>query len=85
MNKTTILNGVSVPLFSCGCCPTCGHAPAIPYRRIVGGVIVEGCVDRAHTGHLYGNSAAWHGRPTAKAVRAETRRSERAIVIGDIA
>lgn len=79
-----------IPLFSPGACPTCGHAPNTPYRRIVGGVIVEGCVDRAHTGHLYGNSAAWHDRPAAKAVRAETRRHHKAIggkfatVIGEV-
>ena len=69
-NKTTLLGGVSVPVFSVGTCSTCGCGPSVPYRRHgADRSIVEGCVDSTHTGHLYGNSLAWHCRPAAKACR----------------
>jgi hypothetical protein len=37
---------------------------------VVAGEIVEGCVDAHHSlGRLTGESAAWHARPEAIAVR----------------
>lgn len=54
-------------------CTTCGRSAASPYRRSVGGKIVEGCIDDAHTGHLYGDSLRWHMRPEAKAFRASMK------------
>jgi hypothetical protein len=51
-------------------CPTCTRSYELPYRRQdASGKIVEGCVDKCHTGHLYGNSLAWHERKEAKAIR----------------
>jgi hypothetical protein len=51
-------------------CPTCGKPAAAPYRRVVAGEIVEGCVDAHHSlGRLTGKSAAWHARTEAIAVR----------------
>lgn len=47
-------------------CTTCGQRPEAPYRRSVGGVVVEGCVSAAHDGHADG----WHNRPQAVAIRA---------------
>jgi hypothetical protein len=41
-------------------CTTCCRPAAAPYRRIVEGRIVEGCVDAIHTGHLIGASRDWH-------------------------
>ncbi len=55
--------------FGPGTCVICGNLPENPYRRQVGGVIVEGCISDAHTGHLYGSSLAWHNRPIAVAHR----------------
>lgn len=59
-------------------CPTCGRAPAAPYRRTFAGAVVEGCVDPCHTAALatldaatsQGPSVAWHFRPEAAAIRA---------------
>lgn len=50
-------------------CTTCGRPASSPYRRSVGGKIVEGCIDDVHTGHLYGSSLEWHNRPSAKEFR----------------
>jgi len=50
-------------------CPICVKPADAPYRRLVGGVIVEGCVDAMHTGRISGESAAWHVRPSARAMR----------------
>jgi hypothetical protein len=42
-------------------CTTCGRPVADPYRRLLNGTIVEGCVSRAHDGaELSPASAAWH-------------------------
>lgn len=56
-------------------CPICGRSAAAPYRRIVGGAIVEGCVDKFHDGALSrpSNTAAWHDRPEARKIRAKMR------------
>lgn len=61
-----ILNGGSVDR-----CPTCGHSPENPYRRVINGKIIEGCVDATHTGRLPVPSASsdWHMRPEAIEVR----------------
>jgi hypothetical protein len=55
---------------ACTRCPTCGRTPGAPYR-VYGerGHVVVGCVDAAHHGHLVGESARWHARPEAQAVR----------------
>lgn len=55
-------------------CPTCTRAPTRPFRRIVDGKIVEGCVDACHTGQFTGlsSSNAWHTRPEARILRKET-------------
>lgn len=51
-------------------CTTCGRPAAAPYRRIVDGRIVEGCVDAHHqTGYLQGASLAWHMQPSAHVTR----------------
>lgn len=57
-------------------CTTCNRPANAPARRIVDGRIVEGCVDAAHTGHLIvpSDSAEWHNRPEAKAIRASVKR-----------
>lgn len=62
-------------------CTTCGRALNAPYRRIVAGAIVEGCVDDAHTGHLPAttNTAAWHDRAEARKIRADTAASRKAL------
>ena len=54
-------------------CTTCGRSPSSPYRRNDGSKITEGCIDDAHTGHLYGSSLDWHMRPAAKKLRAESK------------
>ena len=55
-------------------CGICGRTPDSPARRTVDGIIVEGCVAAPHTGHLPKGSdtAAWHNRPEAQAMRADT-------------
>lgn len=51
-------------------CPTCCRHAAAPYRRHdVYGKVSEGCVDAIHGGHVYGESARWHNRNEAKAIR----------------
>lgn len=73
--QTTILNGATVAKFSPGTCSTCGCGPSVPYRRIVDGRIIEGCVDLTHNGQLHGSSLAWHDRKSAKALRKSAKRS----------
>ena len=56
-------------------CPTCTRPAFHPYRRIVDGKIVEGCVDACHSAHVSpashsGASYEWHWRPEAIALRA---------------
>jgi len=53
-------------------CSTCGRSPGSPYRRVVAGKIVEGCVDEFHTGHLHGASLEWHTSRDARAIRRRT-------------
>lgn len=54
-------------------CPSCGRAADAPYRCVVDGAIVEGCIDAFHHGHLpAANDTAWHNRPIARKWRAET-------------
>jgi hypothetical protein len=62
-------------------CPSCCRAATAPYRRIVRGKIVEGCIDAFHHGHLPAttNTAAWHNRQIARKLRAETLATLRAI------
>ena len=50
-------------------CNTCVKAETNPYRRIVKGVIIEGCIDPIHDSHLVGNSLAWVKRDSVKAWR----------------
>jgi hypothetical protein len=60
-------------------CCTCGRPAINPYRRILNGRVVEGCVDAAHGPHLYaGNGLAWHLRPEA----VQLRRNELAALQG---
>lgn len=53
-------------------CPTCSRAADSPARRLVDSEIVEGCVDAFHHGHLTGAGLAWHNRPYAQQLRAQT-------------
>lgn len=72
-----------MPRFGPGDCKICGRAPGTPYRRQGPcGTIVEGCIDDAHTGHLYGNSAQWHNRPSAKVHRAAVKRAAASCRVG---
>lgn len=43
-------------------CPICCKPLDAPYRRLVAGRIVEGCISTHHEGHLAPNSAdaRWH-------------------------
>ena len=51
-------------------CNTCTRPVASPFRRFdSNGKVIEGCVDAAHTGHIYGESLRWHMRPAAKEIR----------------
>lgn len=54
-----------------GICSTCIQRVQMPYRRIVDGVIVEGCVDACHGMYLErpSNTFTWHMRREAKAIR----------------
>jgi hypothetical protein len=55
-------------------CRTCGHRADAPYRSYVAGIIVAGCVDVFHSGHLVEPSSSndWHNRPEAHAIRQST-------------
>jgi len=54
----------------CETCPTCARPANAPYRRIVDGRIVEGCIDAAHTvACLVGGTREWHYRKAAVAHR----------------
>ena len=53
-------------------CLTCNRLPAAPYRRIVDGRTIEGCVDACHTEHVHGTSTEWHWRQDAIKIRKST-------------
>jgi len=56
-------------------CNTCTRGAASPFRVYdERGRVVEGCVDDFHTGHLVtpSESARWHNRSEAKAIRRST-------------
>jgi len=53
-------------------CSTCGRSAGAPYRRMVAGKIVEGCVDEFHTGHLHGSSLEWHTSRDGRTIRRRT-------------
>ena len=64
-------------------CRTCCRPIASPYRRHdVHGVIIEGCVASDHDGRLCGESARWHNRPVAKAMRRATAAHLRSMLLG---
>lgn len=63
-------------------CNTCTRPVAAPFRRYGARGIVEGCIDAAHTGHLYGESLRWHNRPEAKKLRKEAVERLRALLTG---
>jgi hypothetical protein len=66
MTKDTVSNKINAILTKAGwdgkSCGTCGKAVASPYRQYdrISGKIMYGCVDPAHSGHLYGESLRWH-------------------------
>lgn len=43
-----------------GTCSTCGKDAQRPYRIIIEGKIVEGCIDKCHDEHLVKISNSWH-------------------------
>jgi hypothetical protein len=57
----------------CTSCPTCNRPASMPYRRILAGKIVEGCIDAAHTPSMetqrLSNTGHWHFRTEAVALR----------------
>jgi hypothetical protein len=60
---------------NCERCPACAKPASMPYRRIVDGVYVEGCVDASHTPHMQGlamDTAHWHFRAEAVQIRKDT-------------
>ncbi len=66
-------------------CNTCSRPVASPFRRYsqMGGTkITAGCIDAAHTGHLYGDSLRWHMRPEAKKLRADAVARLRGLLSG---
>ena len=66
-----------------GYCSTCTRDPGAPFRRHdTHGKITEGCIDECHTGHVYGESAAWHNRAQAKKLRKETKDRLKRILSG---
>lgn len=57
-------------------CQNCGCNAGTPYRRSVGGKIIEGCISAFHTGHIHPSdtaSLAWHNRETAQAWRRKSK------------
>lgn len=57
-------------------CPTCCRPASSPFRvHDASGKVTQGCVDHFHSGHLVtpSASAAWHARPEAKRIRAQSR------------
>lgn len=48
-------------------CTTCTRDASAPYRRVLNGVIVEGCIDRCHGPHLREGTPDhdWHFRAEA--------------------
>ena len=59
-------------------CNTCGKHVTQPYRNVVDGEIVNGCIDACHTNHLSPNGADynWHHRPEAEAHRDDIRQHQ---------
>lgn len=55
-------------------CPICGKSVETPYRRVVSGVIIEGCISKFHNAAfecVVSNSSDWHNRKEAKKLRKE--------------
>lgn len=52
-------------------CPICGHGVWDVYRRVVGGKIVEGCVDAFHlpAAQTPSNYTSWFNRKCAQQLR----------------
>lgn len=66
-----------------GYCSTCTRAPDAPYRsHDLRGNITEGCIDECHTGHVYGESAAWHNRAGAKKLRKDMKNRMKRVLSG---
>lgn len=63
-------------------CNTCTRPVNSPFRRYDKGKVTEGCIDAAHTGHLYGESLRWHMRPIAKKMRSDAAKRLRELVKG---
>ena len=60
-------------------CPICTRADHSPYRVYdERGHVIQGCVSAFHDGRLQqlSESARWHGRPVAKAIRTALRRAQ---------
>jgi hypothetical protein len=57
--------GVNVASLLAGHCPTCAQPAGEPFRRTVGGVVVEGCVDAHHVQ----SADAWWRRDQAHDIR----------------
>lgn len=64
---------------TCETCPTCAKDKYMPYRRMVDGVIVEGCIDACHRDYIYGASLGWHIRVEAREHRAMYLRHMRSL------
>lgn len=56
-------------------CKICGKPAGKPFRRIIQGDIVEGCISAFHTGHLEPGGAddVWHNRTASKSWRAASK------------
>lgn len=64
-------------------CNTCGRPSSAPFRRFdKSGKLTEGCIDAAHTGHVYGESLRWHNRPEAKKMRKDAVERLRGLLTG---
>ncbi len=58
-------------------CTACGRHASQPFRRIVDGEVVEGCIDDFHTDamlHLDLPDSSWHWRPEAINHRSDVSR-----------
>ena len=58
-------------------CRTCCRPLNTPYRVIVGGVVVQGCVAEDHTGHV---ADSWHNSPEGERIRRANAERLRAIL-----
>lgn len=58
-------------------CNTCVRDVRDPYRRIINGKIIEGCISSSHDGLLTGESLRWHMRPLAVAFRKSNKTTVR--------